>query len=90
VLASGALLLVYLAVMLALLQLRREKENSEEKIFNVHGKAVLPFIAIAAIIWVFSNLSKQEFISIVIFIFLVSLAYLAIRKWQSERKVKSI
>jgi APA family basic amino acid/polyamine antiporter len=90
VLASGALLLVYLAVMLALLQLRREKTNSEEKIFNIRGKAVFPFIAIAAIIWVFSNLSKQEFISIVIFIFLVSLAYLGIRKWQSERKVKSI
>jgi APA family basic amino acid/polyamine antiporter len=90
VLASAALLLVYLAVMLALLQLRRGKTNIEEKIFKVRGKAVVPFIAIAAIIWVFSNLSRQEVISIVIFILLVSVAYLAIRKWQSDRKVKTI
>ena len=84
VLASGALLLIYLAVVLALIKLRMRREEGAEKSFKVPGGLVIPVVAIAAILYVLSNLSKQEIISIVVFVAVICIMYLVMKKWQNK------
>lgn len=84
ILASGALLLIYLAVILALIKFRFNKEDSNEKTFKVRGGLIIPCFAIAAIIWVLSNLSKQEIFSLIIFVAVLSLIYFVMKKVQNK------
>jgi len=74
VLASAAILLVYLAVILATVKLRRKKE-AVSPAFKAPGGLVLPFIGIAAIIWLLTSLNRWEILSTVIFIATVILMY---------------
>lgn len=90
ILASGALLLVYLAVVLALIKLRMQKEEAEEHSFKVPGGLLIPGIAITAIIFVLSNLSRQEIISIFTFVAVVCIIYFAMRRWQNKAFSKEL
>ena len=83
ILASGALLIIYLGVVLALIKLRLKKSN-DNGAFKVPGGLFVPCIAIAAIIYVLSNLSKQEILSLVIFIAVLCIIYLFMKMWQSK------
>jgi len=85
VLASGALLLIYLAVILATIKLRTQDKTNAEKSFRIPGGLIVPLIAIAAIVWVLSNLNRNEIISILIFIASVCILYFMMKKL----KVKS-
>jgi amino acid transporter len=84
ILASGALLLIYLAVILAMIRLRMKKEEGNEKTFKVPGGLLIPGVAIAAILYVLSNLKKQEIVSITIFIAVVCVIYFVMKKWQRK------
>ena len=84
ILASGALLLVYLAVILALIKIRIKKEYSDEKTFKVPGGLIIPCIAIAAILYVLSNLSKQEIVSLIVFVTILSFIYFVMKKWKNK------
>jgi len=86
ILASGALLLIYLGVILALIKLRMKKEDDSEKTFRIPGGLMVPFIAIAAILYVLSNLSKIEVISIAIFVAAVSVIYFVMMKLKAKKK----
>jgi basic amino acid/polyamine antiporter, APA family len=83
-LASGALLLIYLAVILALIKLRMAKEDGGEKSFKVPGGLLIPGIAIASITYVLSNLNRKEVISIAVFVAAVCVIYLVMMKWQKK------
>ena len=50
ILASAALLLVYLSVILATIKLRNNKEDELEKTFKVPGGLIVPFIGMASIL----------------------------------------
>ena len=67
VLASSSILLVYLAVILAMLKLRTKKHPTGEKTFKVPGGFIIPFIAIAAIIWLIISLKRVEQLSTLVF-----------------------
>ena len=84
ILASGALLLIYLAVILAMIKLRMKKEEDAEKSFKVPGGLIIPGIAIAAIIYVLSNLSTQEIVSIIVFIAVLCVIYFAMKQWRNK------
>jgi len=83
VLASGALLLIYLAVILALIKLRMNKEEPAEKTFKIPGGLIVPIIGIATILYVLSNLTKMEMISILIFVAVVCVFYFVMVKLKS-------
>ncbi len=89
VLASGALLLIYLAVVLAIIKFRMKKKDAAEKTFKVPGGLIIPGIAIAAIIWVLSNLSSQEIISLSIFVLVIGVIYFVMKKWQNRLESKA-
>lgn len=90
ILASGALLLIYLAVVLAMLKLRKRKFDSTEKLFRVPGGLLIPVIAITAIVYVLSNLSGGEIVSILLFVVLVSMIYFVMKMWQRKSAYNSI
>ncbi len=79
ILASGALLLIYLAVILSLIKFRIRKVAPAEKSFTVPGGYIVPGLAIAAILFVLSNLSLPEIISISAFVAVVSVIYVLMR-----------
>lgn len=82
ILASAAILLIYLAVILATIKLRMKKQDAAEKTFRVPGGLVIPFIGIASIIWLLASLSKWEILSTIIFIAVVCVIYFVMKKFQ--------
>ena len=84
ILASCATLLIYLAVILAMIKLRKKKEDVAEKTFKVPGGLTIPIVGIVCIIWLLSHLSSQEIISTTIFIAVICVIYFAMKKWQNK------
>lgn len=78
--ASAALLVIYLGVVLSTIKLRKKTEATGEKTFRVYGGLLVPLVAAAGIVWLLSNLSKTELTGMGIFIVLFSLAYFIIRQ----------
>lgn len=85
ILSTAAILIIYLAVILATIKLRRKKENVDEKTFRMPGGLIIPFIGVAAIGWLLTNLSKWEIISTIIFIAVICVIYFFMKKYK-ERK----
>ena len=73
VLASSAMLIIYLGVILATIKLRKIKpaENS----FVIPGGITIPTIALLVTIWFLSNLSRNELLGVVVFLAASSLVY---------------
>ena len=80
VLASASILLIYLSVILSTVKLRFKKKEIPEKAFKVPGGLVIPFLAITAIVWLLSSLSKWEILSTLIFIVIVCIIYFITKK----------
>lgn len=80
ILASAAILLIYLAVILATIKLRLNKQDAAEKTFKVPGGLIIPFIGIAAIAWLLTSLNKWEILSTIIFISVICIIYF-VTKW---------
>jgi basic amino acid/polyamine antiporter, APA family len=87
VLASAAILLIYLAVILATMRLQREPAAAGEKLFTMPGGLIIPCIGIAAITWLLTSLQKWEIGATFIFIALVSASFLLMHKWRRKKKV---
>lgn len=85
VLASASILLIYLAVILATIKLRKKKQDASEKTFRVPGGLVIPFIGIVAIVWLLTSLSKWEILSTLIFIVVVCVIYVVMKKVKNCR-----
>jgi basic amino acid/polyamine antiporter, APA family len=73
IMASAALLLTYLSVILAALQLRRTPVPSAA--FKIPGGIVIHCVAIAVNLWFLSHLSREEFIIAAIFLVVVVVIY---------------
>ena len=86
ILASAAILLIYLAVILATIKLRMKKQDAAEKTFKVPGGLIIPFIGIAAIIWLLTSLSKWEILSTIIFISVICVIYF-VTKWMKNKPI---
>lgn len=86
ILASAAILIIYLAVILAGIQLRNKEENAE-KSFRMPGGLIVPFIAIASIIWLLTSLNKWEIGSTVIFIGVICVLYFLMKKYQKKKNI---
>lgn len=90
ILASASILLIYLAVILATIKLRKKKQEASEKTFKVPGGLVIPFIGIAAIIWLLTSLSKWEILSTIIFIGVVCIIYFVMKKIKNSQVLEDI
>ena len=90
ILASGALLLIYASVVLAMIKLRRIPLSTEEKIFKVPGGWTIPAIALVTITWVFTHLSGPEMSSVGLFVVALLLLYFGMKKWKANRLATDI
>ena len=79
IISGASTLLIYLGVVLATIKLRKRDSPTLEKTFQIPGGIIVPLLAIGVILWLLSNLSKQEMISLTIFIVVLSLIYYAIK-----------
>jgi APA family basic amino acid/polyamine antiporter len=86
ILASAAILIIYLAVILATIKLRRKQPQSVNA-FRMPGGLIFPFIGMATIIWLLTSLSKREIWSTVIFIAVVSVIYFITKKIKDNKIV---
>ncbi len=84
-LASASVLIIYLGVVLSTLKIRRNIIKSEEKTFRMPGGIFVPILATCGIIWLLSNLSKQELIGISVFILVFSVVYLFIKILKTKK-----
>lgn len=82
ILASAAILLVYLAVILATIKLRNQKQDTTEKTFRMPAGLIFPFIGIASIVWLLSSLKKWEILSTIIFIAAVCVIYFVMKRFK--------
>ncbi len=84
VLASGALLLIYLAVVASLIKFRMQSKVELDKGFKIPGGLLIPFIAIAAIMYVLSSLKGREIVWIVVFVAAICLIYILMRYYNKS------
>ena len=88
ILASAAILLIYLSVILATIKLRMKKQDDSVKTFKVPGGLIIPLFGVVCIVWLLTSLSKWEILSMVIFIAVICVIYLTM-KWMENRKNKA-
>jgi APA family basic amino acid/polyamine antiporter len=86
--ASAALLIIYLGVVLSTVKLRRKDTAITEKTFRVPGGIIVPLLATAAIVWLLSNLSRQEFAGIGIFMIVFSIIYFTMKEVKKKKQDK--
>ncbi len=86
ILASSAILLVYLAVILSNIKLRLFKNEIGEPSFRPPGGLVIPMIGIVSILWLLSSLSLKEIYSTMIFVLIVCTIYLITKKYSRNQK----
>ena len=82
--ASAAVLIIYLGVVLATIKLRKRNNDSTEKSFRMPGGALVPVLATGGILWLLSNLTRIELISIALFILAFALMYLIIKMFKNK------
>lgn len=75
ILASAAILIVYMAVILSTIKLRRVEKVEEKRSFRMPGGLIVPFIGIISIIWLLFSLKRWEILSTLIFMIVVSVFY---------------
>jgi len=84
IITSASTLLIYLGVVLSVMKLRKTTAPAYEKTFRIPGGVTIPLLAIAAIVWLLSNLAKEELTGITIFIFVLAMIYLAKKKMKKN------
>lgn len=87
--ASAALLIIYLGVVLSSVKLRRKDTATTEKTFRVPGGIIVPLLATAGIIWLLSNLSRQEFAGIGVFMIVCSIVYFTMKEVKKKKQDKA-
>lgn len=78
--ASSSLLIIYLAVVLAMIKLRLKNNARSPGGFTVPGGLIIPVLAIITICWFLSNITHTEVIAMAIFFAGLSVLY-GFNKW---------
>jgi amino acid transporter len=85
ILSSAAILIIYLGVALAVIKLRRNEEiQSKSETFRIPGGYTVPMLSVLIIGYFLSNLAKKEIIITIIFIGILSIIYMVIKKLKSK------
>ncbi|MEP6616412.1 MAG: APC family permease [Ginsengibacter sp.] len=84
ILTSASTLIIYLGVVLATIRLRYKKIPDDGKSFKIPGGISIPLLATAIIIWILSNLSKQEIISLAVALLIFSVIYVIMKRYSNK------
>jgi basic amino acid/polyamine antiporter, APA family len=86
ILTSASTLLIYFGVVLSAIKLKNKKALTG-KPFTIPGGIVIPIIAAIIIIWVLSNLSKNELAGVGITLVILSIIYMIMQWWKKEKHI---
>jgi len=76
IVSSASSLLIYLGVSLATIKLRQVKSVvADAEFFKIRGGYTVPVLSSVVIIWLLSNLAKNEFLGMGIFIIILTIMY---------------
>lgn len=79
VMASCAILLIYAAVVLAMIKYKRNVPLTSDQVFKLPGGYSIPIIALLCIFWLLAHLSMNEFfITFVFILFLIAFYYVKV------------
>ncbi len=84
VIASSAMLILYLGVALSVIRLRKSQTNYTEG-FKIPGGWTVPILAIAIILYFLSSLSANEMIGTAVFIGILTLIFFAIKFFKKKQ-----
>jgi len=84
ILSSASMLLIYLGVACSVIKLRQNQELNPGS-FIIPGGYLVPIATIIIIVWLLSNLSKQEQFGVLVFILLLTVIYF-LRKFLKSQK----
>jgi amino acid transporter len=87
ILSTAAILIIYLAIILATIKLRKKKPADAEKGFRMPCGLTIPVIAIVAIVWLLTSLTKWEIGSTMIFIVVICVIYLVMEKYKKRKTI---
>ena len=82
VLATGSILLVYLAVSLSVIALRRRRGLPAQGQFRIPGGSTVPILSSAVIIWLLSQMATSDAIGVGVLLAAITLVYLARRSFR--------
>ena len=81
IMSSAAILIIYLGVALAVIKLRRKEGTlSKRETFRIPGGYTVPMLSVVIILLFLSNLTKNEMITSAVFIGILSIIYVVIKK----------
>lgn len=86
ILASAAILIIYLSVILSVIRLRYKKQEQPGKTFKAPGGLAVPVFGILAITWLLAQLNRREIISAIVFMVFVCIMYLITIKTKHKKK----
>ncbi len=85
IISSATILLVYLGVSMSVIKLRRKNNSKSKKDeFKIPGGYLVPILSAAIIIWLLSNLNKNQAIAIVLFVGALSIIYFLKNKFKKD------
>ena len=90
ILASAAILIIYLSVILSVIRLRYKKQEQPGKTFKAPGGLAVPVFGILAITWLLAQLNSREIISAIVFMVFVCIMYLITIKTKYKKKTTGI
>jgi amino acid transporter len=86
IIASASALIIYLGAVLATIKQRKINSLTSEKSFKVPGGIIIPILAASVIIWLLSNLERQELVGVIVFISIFSLIYVVAKFMRNSTK----
>ncbi|RAJ09157.1 APC family permease [Arenibacter echinorum] len=75
IISSASILLVYLGVTLAVIKQRRKKLIRTKNEFRIPGGYLVPMLSVIIIVWLLSNMERQEFIGFGISLTILTFIY---------------
>lgn len=76
IISSVSILLVYLGVTLSVIKQRRNKAKPTSNEFRIPGGYLVPILSVIIIVWLLSNLERQEFIGFGVYLVILTFIYL--------------
>ena len=88
VLASAAILIIYLAVIMSFVKMKLQKPETKVNNFKTPGGFLIPIIGIVSIIALLSSLSRTEIIATFVFLIVIIILFFITRKLKNMKNQK--
>ena len=85
IISTSAELLIYLGVSISVIKLRKNKDDvPKSNSFKIPGGYTIPILSCIVCVWFLSNLSKNEFFAILLYIIILTIIYFLSRSWMKS------